>query len=458
MRIQMNSMKKYFVIVSVLCVSLLFSQEKQLWTLQEMVDYAATNNLSIKNAKINNKLLKNSIVAAERQKLPSVNASVDNSLIVGVTGIPITNSNQQITGTTNGYQIYQNSLNVGANMILFNKGRFNLDAEKAEIDLAISEENLKATINDISLNIVNQYLNVLLNRELANAAQDQLQLAQDQLQRNQILYDGGAIPLSQVYESESSVAQQNQQLASAKISIDEARFNLAQLLQLEDYRNFDVVRVDVPEEIDAALLDMNEIMEYAYTHQPVVKSAELNVESAEKDIEIAKTDYWPTVNANYSVGTNYRDYLNKGVSSDALFNQWWDNHSHSIGVGVNIPIFNKFLTDLNVENAEIRVEAAQSQIDLQKQALKQDIQAAYFLVNSTFEQYAASKEAVRSAQLSLDFAQKSLNAGRITIYDFNQAANNLFTAKSQMLQAKYNYIFRLKVLDFYAGKPLVFEN
>lgn len=446
-------MKKLLVWLTVLPI-LSLGQEIKSWSLQEMVNYASENNLSIKNAKINNKLLENNIISAQRQKLPSVNANIDNSLIIGVSGIPITNSNQQFAGKTNGYQLYQNNLGVGANMTLFNKGRFKLDEEKARIDLAVSEENILANINDISLNIANNYLNVLLNRELASTAQEQLTIAEQQLERNEILYKSGAIPLSQVYEARSNVASQKQQLANAKINIDQAKFNLVQLLQLDDYRLFDVEKVNVSKDLDAPLLDMNEIIDYAYTNQPVIKSSELNVLSAEKDIEIAKTNYWPTVTANYNIGTNYRDYLNKGISSDALFNQWWDNHSHSISLGVNIPIFNKFATDLNVENAKIRVEQAQSQIDIQKQALKQDIQAAYFLVNSTYEQYLASKEAVKSAELAFEFAEKSFKAGRINIFDFNQSSTTLFNAKSQMLQAKYNYIFRSKVLDFYAGKPL----
>ncbi|MDO5654841.1 MAG: TolC family protein [Flavobacteriaceae bacterium] len=451
-------MKKYVTIPALLFFIFSYAQEVRQWTLQEMVAYAAQNNLQVKSAEINNKLLENNIIAAQRQRLPAVNANFDNSVIIGVEGIPITNSNQQITGLTSGYQMYQNSWGVSANMNLFNRSRYQLDENKARIDLEAAEQEVLATINDISLNIVNQYLNILLNRELVQTAEEQLKIAQDQLQRNRVLYDGGAIPLSEVYESESLVAQNKQRVATSNIEVEQSKFNLAQLLQLDDYREFDVILVEMPEEPDAALIDMHSITEYAFHNQPRIKSAELAVESNKVDIDIAKTEYWPKATAFYNLGTNYRAYLNGNFDSDWLFQQWWDNHTHAVGVEINIPIFNKFLTDLNVENAQIRVQAAENQIELQKQALKQDIQAAYFLVNSTYEQYLASREAVRSAQLSFEFAEKSLKAGRITIYDFNQAANNLFSARSQMLQAKYNYLFRLKVLDFYGGKPLTFSD
>lgn len=449
-------MKKYFLTLAGICVGFLQAQEQKMWTLQEMVDYSAENNLTLENARINNQLIENNIIAARRQKLPSVNASFDNNLIVGVTGIPITNTNQQITGTTNGYQLYQNSWGVGAQMTLYNRGRYNLDEKKARIDLSAADLELMATFNDISLNIVNQYLNILLNRELVSTAEEQVKISEEQLERNEILYEEGAIPLSEIYESRSVLAQDKQQLETAKINVDEAKFNLAQLLQLPDYREFDVVMVDLPEELTPSLLDMEEITAYAFENQPRIQSGEMYVESAKVDIDIAKTDYWPTINANYQVGTNYRQYLNGGIESDKFFQQWWDNHSHSVGLGINIPIFNKFLTDLNVENAEIRVLAAESDIKLRKQSLQSEIQSAFFMVNSTYSQYEASLEAVRTAELSFEFAEKSFNAGRITIYDFNKAATTLFTAKSNMLQTKYNYIFRLKVLDFYAGKPLTF--
>lgn len=437
-----------------LAFSLLHSQEVKTWSLQEMLNYAAEHNLTIKNATINNKLLDNSIIAAKRQRLPSVNASINNSLVIGTTDLPITGANQQVIGKTNGYQQYHNSLGIDAGMTLYNHGKFKLNEEKAEIDLAVAKEDLKAILNDIYLQIINQYLSISLNKELVKTAEEQLNISQEQLKRNKVLFDNGSIALSQVYESESLVAQDLQSLSTAKINVEEAKFNLAQILQLPDYRTFDIQEMILPEKITNGLYNLEEIISYAYANQPVIKSAELNINSLEKDIEISKTDYWPTISANYGFGTSFREYLNDKKSADNLFNQWWDNHSHSISVGIQIPIFNKYLTDLNVENAKIRMSLAENQVDIKKQKLKQDIQTAYFQVNNTYEKYVSAQQAVKSAQLAFDFAKKSFEAEKITIYDFNQASNKLFQNKSLMIQAKYNFIFRLKVLDFYAGKTL----
>lgn len=428
------------------------AQEKKVWSLREMVDYAAQNNLTVQNSLLNNQLLENAITSARNQKLPSVSGSFDNNL--NIAGGDMTRTDGT---TTNGTYSYQNSIGVGASMVIYNRGQYRLNEERAQLDLEVALEDVKKTVNDISLQIVNQYLTVMLNKELVLAAEEQLKISEEQLARNQKLYAAGSIPLSQIYESESQVAQNKQQKGNAEINVDQALFNLAQSLQLQDYKLFDVESIALPDDLSNPLYDISEIITYAYQNQPQVKSAEINVKSAEKDIAIAKTNFWPTVSATYNLGTSYQAYFNKGLATDAVLEQWWDNHSHTIGLGVQIPIFNKNLTVLDVNNAEIRKEIAEKQIDIQKQSLKEDIQTAAFLVESNYKQYEANQEAVRAAQLSFDFAEKSLSAGRINLFDYNQAANNLFQAQSTMLQSKYNYIFRMKVLDFYAGRPLLFE-
>ncbi len=449
-------MKTKFLLLLSFCFIYANAQEIKYWDLQEMVDYAATNNLTIQQSQINNTLQENQITAAKRQRLPTVGAQVGNSVIVGVAGIPISNSNQ-VVNLTNGYYIYQNQLGLNANWEFFNKGFYNLNEDKAKIDFDASQFSLQDLVNDISLDIVNRYLTILLNKEILGISQEQVLFSEQQVQRSQILFDNGALAKSQLVEAEASLAQDQQTLATSKIDVEQARFNLSQVLQLDDYTKFDVQTIQIPKELTPNLIDLDEILLFAKQNQPNIKSAALKVESAEKDIEIAKTDFWPTMSLSYNFGTNYRDYFNEGIPADAMFHQWWDNQTHTLGMNINIPIFNKNLTKLNVENAKISQQLAEKSLELEEQSLKQDIQLAYFQVNTTFEQFKASEEAVRAAEISLEYTQKSYDAGRSTIYDLNQSRNNLFRAKSQMLQAKYNYVFRLKVLDFYAGKPLTFN-
>ncbi|AFL97601.1 TolC family protein [Ornithobacterium rhinotracheale] len=449
-------MKKTFLLVFGGLFSLGLAQNQQ-WSLEQMVAYAKQHNLNLQQNRINTQLIDNRVTAANRQKLPTVSASIGNGLIAGVQGVPITNSNQQYVGKTNGFQLYQNSLSVSANMLLYNHGRLKLNEEKAKLDAQAAQEDLKALENQLTLQILNQYLNVLLQKELVLNFQQKLKLSENQLEQTQKLFNGGAIPLSNVYESKTQLARSKQNVATAEVNVQEALFNLAQLLQLKDTESFDVLTLNLSENPQRLIDNIDQVIAHAYQNQPRIKNAEIKAQSSLKDIELAKTEFWPSLSASYGIGTNYRAYLNKGIDSDRLFDQWWNNHTHNFGLNLNIPIFNKNLTKLNVENAELQAQMAEKDIEIKKQQLKEEIQKAYFNTSSNYQKFIAVQEAVKSAEVSMDFAQKSLDAGKITLYDFNQAAERLFSAKSELLQAKYNYIFSLKVLDFYLDKPITFN-
>ncbi|MGP2570849.1 TolC family protein [Ornithobacterium rhinotracheale] len=449
-------MKKTFLLVFGGLFSLGLAQNQQ-WSLEQMVAYAKQHNLNLQQNRINTQLIDNRVTAANRQKLPTVSASIGNGLIAGVQGVPITNSNQQYVGKTNGFQLYQNSLSVSANMLLYNHGRLKLNEEKAKLDAQAAQEDLKALENQLTLQILNQYLNVLLQKELVLNFQQKLKLSENQLEQTQKLFNGGAIPLSNVYESKTQLARSKQNVATAEVNVQEALFNLAQLLQLKDTESFDVLTLNLSEDPQQLIDNIDQVIAHAYQNQPRIKNAEIKAQSSLKDIELAKTEFWPSLSASYGIGTNYRAYLNKGIDSDRLFDQWWNNHTHNFGLNLNIPIFNKNLTKLNVENAELQAQMAEKDIEIKKQQLKEEIQKAYFNTSSNYQKFIAVQEAVKSAEVSMDFAQKSLDAGKITLYDFNQAAERLFSAKSELLQAKYNYIFSLKVLDFYLDKPITFN-
>lgn len=226
---------------------------------------------------------------------------------------------------------------------------------------------------------------------------------------------------------------------------------LAMLLQ-KDYRDFQIEDVKVSDDIGMPLINMDDVINYAFNNQPVIKSAEIAVESAKKDIDIAKTEFYPSITGGYKVSTFYQDYFDR--SSKSLDDQWYDNHSQMLSVGLNIPIFSKGTNKIKVQQSRINQLIQENQLDQEKLNLKQNIQTSYFDVNSAFQTFNSAKELVSSTELSYEFAQKSFAAGKINIYDLNTARNNYYNALSQMLQAKYSFLFRLKILDFYIGKPL----
>jgi outer membrane protein len=434
---------RYFVII----IGFLFlqtSQAQKLWTLEEIVSYATENNLTVIQNKINENLIANDMQYANNQWLPSVGGYLDNKISIGTNHPSI----------QKGYQQYSNSVGLNSSITIYNGGLLDLNKEKAALNVNSSKLQTEAIINDISLMVVNYYLNIMLNRELLQIAEGNLVLSEQQLVRSQKLFNAGSIAKADLVQSEATVAQEKKNVADAQIEVERAIFNLSMLLQLPDYRDFDVELISIPDDIDMGLYDLNQVLQTAYSQQPAIKKAEIDLEVAEKDIEIAKTGFKPTITGSYNLGTNYSEYFNKGLESEAWLNQWYDNIANVFGVSVNIPIFEKFNNKLNVEKAKIGQTMAQLTVEQEKQTIRENVQEAYFNANSSYQAYLAAKESVRSSELSAEFAEKSFTGGILNIYDLNTARNNLMIAKSQMAQAKYNFIFRMKVLDFYAGIPL----
>ncbi|NLN33437.1 MAG: TolC family protein [Flavobacteriaceae bacterium] len=435
-------MKKLFLFLFSLSMGLVSAQKK--WSLLEAVTYATENNLNVLQSRINEDLSAKDLEYAGNQWLPTASGYFDNSLTIG-SNHPMINK---------GYQQYSNSLGLNSSITIYNGGLLNLNKERASLLVESSKYQTESVINDISLMVVNYYLNVMLSRELLEIAEGNLSIMEQQLDRSQKLFDAGSIARADLVQAEANVAQEKKNLADAKIEVERALFNLATLLQLPDYREFDVEIVNVPDDISLGLYDLEEVVQTAYAQQPAVKKAETDLEVATTDIEIAETGFKPTITGTYNLGTNYAEYFNKGLETEAWLSQWHDNITNVFGLSVNIPIFEKFNNKLNVQKAKISESLAQNTMEQQKQIIRENVQEAYFNANSSYQAFEAAKESVRSSEISADFAQRSFEAGKINIYDLNIAQNNLVTAQSQMAQAKYNFIFRMKVLDFYAGRPL----
>jgi len=434
---------KNLISIMILMVFISVSGQKK-WNLQECVNYAADQNLTVQQSRINENLSDNDLKYAGNQWLPTVGGYFDNSLTIGTHHPTI----------DKGYQQYTNSLGLNSSITIYNGGLLDLNKEKASLNVESSKLQTESVINDISLMVVNYYLNIMLNRELLQIAKGNLSVTEQQLDLIQKQFKEGAIARADLVQAEANVAQEKKNVADAQIEVERALFNLATLLQLPDYRQFDIETILLPDDLEMGLYDMNDVLQTAYTQQPAVKKAEIDLEASAKDIEIARTGFKPTVTGTYNLGTNYADYFNKGLVADAWLSQWYDNITNVFGISVNIPIFEKFNNKLNVEKAQITQSLAQNSLEQEKQTIRENVQEAYFNANSSYQAYVAAKESVRSSELSADFAQRSFEAGVLNIYDLNIARNNLVVAKSQMVQAKYNFIFRLKVLDFYAGRSL----
>jgi outer membrane protein len=438
---------KKFILFSLLMSSGFALAQKQ-WTLQECVNYALQNNLQVMQSNLTKNNQDLNLNIAKREYLPSVSGTISNNANFG--------QGQDVFGNIRRNDNFNNNANVGANFLLYNNGRLEKQIRKSEFDVEASQFDTEKTKNDISLQIAQQYLSVLLNKEITKINKSSLENAQKVYDRAKITTDVGTTAQTVLAEAQSSLAREKQNVNTADINTKRSLFSLAQLLQLPDYKNFDVVNVPVDNQLDAPLYSADNILQKATTDQPEIKAAQSRISSATAQTEVVKTAFWPTISATAGIGTFYYNSLsnNTGLAQKNIFNQYSNNFGQQLGLTANIPIFNKGITKIQVEQSKINEDIAKNNLEQQNQSVKQNVQKAQFDAESNYASYLAAIEAEKSSSLALDFAQKSYDAGKTTIYDLSNARNNLANAQGSVAQAKYNYLFSLKLLNFYAGIPL----
>ncbi len=350
---------------------------------------------------------------------------------------------------------FNNSVGVSADVLVYNNGRLEKNVRKLQFDVEASQYDIEAIKNDISVQIAQQYLTALLNKEIVKISQSAVENAKKQYDRAKITTQVGTTAQTVLAEAEAALAREKQNLKTAEVNVGRALFAIAQLLQLSDYKDFDVENVDVPEALDSQLVTADEVLTKAYDVQPQIKAAESRIRSAEAQTEVSKTAFWPTLTASAGLNTFYNKSFNvpPGVVQELFFEQYKDQFGQNVGLSLNIPIFNKGKTKLQVEQSKLNESVSKISLEQQKQAVRQNIQKAQFDADANYESYLCTGSR-KSSKLALDFADKSYAAGKTTIYDVNVARNNYANAQGSVAQAKYNYLFSLKLLNFYAGIPL----
>lgn len=444
-------MKKVWIIVFGLTCLGLSAQKK--WSLRECVDYAVKHNLQVIQNEYSKQSQDNNLRIAKKNSLPSVSGSIGNTVSFGQTSFG--------TGSLRNDR-FSNSANIGADMLVYNNGRLDKTIRKVEFDVEASLFDIEAIKNDISLQIAQQYLTTLLNKEIVKISQAAVENAQKQYDRAKITTEVGTTAQTVFAEAQAALAREKQNLKTAEINVGRSLFALAQLLQLQEYKDFDVENVAVSDALTPELRSVDEVLTTAYETQPQVKAAESRIKSAQAQIEVEKTAFWPTVTASAGIGSFYNNLLttdNVGsaflyVKEKGLFPQYKDNFGQQAALSVNIPIFNKGITKLQVEQSRLNESIAKNTLEQQKQTVRQNVQKAQFDVDANYETYVSAVETEKSTKLALEFADKSYAAGRSTIYDVNVARNNYANAQGSVAQAKFNYLFSLKLLNFYAGIPL----
>ena len=451
----MNAFKTYFMkfkiaILAMGLVSSLAIGQKKAWTFEECVIHAEENNLSIAQFELDyeNALIANS--DALGAMLPSLNTSLSASGNTGLALDPTTNT--LVTST-----IFSMSGGISSGVTLFDGLRNIHRINRAKLSGMASEYRLENLKDDIRLAVANSYLQILSGKESAKVAAAQLEISNTDLARTKELSTSGVVPQGDVLEIEATVASQEQQLVAAQNNIIIARIALAQLLQITDYENFDIAEetfiLPTNEVLDNS---PKEIFEKALGFRNDIKLSRTNVEIANKDLQISKGARYPSIGAFFNYNTRYSDQnLNRLTGSlIPLREQLWMNDGISYGAQLSIPIFNGFSVKNNIKRSVINLKRTELQFAQDKLTLESNINQAYADVNGSLKAFEAAQKTLDARSLAFQYTKERFDVGLLDAFNFSQAQSRVDNAQANLISAKYNYIFRLKVLEFYFGIPL----
>jgi len=440
----MKRVYSFIAAIALLVVST-SAQGQSTWSLQKCIDYALQNNIQIKQQALNSEYYNNQLGQAKFNRLPNLNTGFQNNMNFGRT-----------IGSDNTYlDINSNSTSgsLTTNVTVWNGFTLQNSIKAAEMDLRASLEEMQKAKDDIMLNIAASYLEILFADELLITAEDLLKITQLQLDRTSKLVEAGSLAKGSLLEIEAQFAREELNVVNAQNRLQLAYLALYQLLEVPSTESFKIEKPTLPEiGANLSLLNSMDVFKNAVQLRPAVKGAEYKLESARKQLLVAKGNLLPSL----SFGGNYNNSYQHLYDYDniSLKNQFKGNQRYGFGATLNIPIFNRYQGKTSVSNAQIQVENNELLVQNTKNLLRKDIEQSYTNALAAFKRYVANQKTVVSSKEAFRYTEEKFNVGMINSVEYNQSKNNLSKAQSDLLQAKYEYIFRTKILDFYNGQPI----
>ena len=419
-----------------------FSQKK--WTLQECIQRALDENIQIRQAQLDVEAAALDKSDADGSFLPTLNANASVSENTGLNFDPTSN-----LATTTQFLSASGGINTSYN--LFDGLRNFKQVQRAKLSALAAQYGYEKLEDDIALNVANGYLQVILNKENLKVLRSQNEVTQQQLQQTTDLVEGGVAPRGDLLEVQAQNANEVQNIVAAENAVQISLISLAQTLLIRDYKNFDIADGDYQIYGEDVLLKTPaEITDAAKEERYEVKIAENNLELAEKDVEIAKGAAWPTLSAFFGYRTRYseQDVLN------SFQEQLYLNDGVSYGLRLNVPILNGFQTRNNVRRSKIAADRAAINLEQAQLDLESTVYQAYLDAKGALKAFEAAQTAVESQELAFSYSQDRYEVGLINAFDFSQSKQRFDNAQIDLNRAKYDYIFKLKVLELYFGVPV----
>lgn len=440
--------KQYITFVTIAVLSAGPAMAQKQWNLKQCIEYAIEHNLTIKQQEAAKDESAVDLNTAKWSRLPDLNGSASHSFNFG-RSLQMDNTYQQLNTQNTG-------LNLSTSIPLFTGMQIPNQIALSKLNLKAAVEDLNKAKEDISIQVTSAYLQVLFNEELAKVAHEQVALSEEMLKQKTAFFKVGKASEAELYEAKSRAAQDQLSAVQADNEYRLALLDLSQLLELPTPEGFGIVSPSIDEDKDSSILTSPaDIYSEALLIKPSIKAAQYRVEGAQKSIRIAQSGYYPQLSLGAGIATSY--YNVSGRENGNFGSQLRDNFSQYIGLSLNIPIFNRFSTRNQVRKARIQQTTLNWQLEDAKKALYKEIQQAYYNAVNAESKFESSRTADEAAKASFNLMKEKYANGKATSTEFNEARTNWLKAVSDRIQAKYDYLFRTKILDFYKGVPLTLE-
>ncbi|MBS4013123.1 MAG: TolC family protein [Bacteroidetes bacterium] len=466
-----------FLIVFVIACNVSFGQKKQ-WSINECIEYAWENNLRLKQQQLRVYIAKQSLLQSRGNLFPTLNANASHLYNYGRTVDPLTNEFAT-------ERIQSNNFSISSGLTVFSGLQIYNTIKQSKLELEAEEYDVSKMRNDITLSIALAYLQIIYSLEVLETTNNQVEITRQQLERTKKLVDAGTQPRGALFTIEAQLASEELQLINAQNRLNLAYLDLAQMLDIKDVENFEIKSPEV-EFVPQKEYEYSPMQIYnvAIGVQPEIKSADIRVKSAEKGLAIARGARSPMLSLRGSYGTGYTENSREivdiipgepteiGVTAmgEPVFaptfqyntqikpfsDQLNDNLNHSFGFYLTIPIFNNFQVSAAVSRSKINLDNSRISNQLVKDQLFKNIQQAHADASAALRRYSASLKNVEALKESFRYIEQRFNVGMVNYIEYNDAKNRLATAESELLQSKFEYVFRTSILDFYMGNPLRF--
>lgn len=440
----MNKKTIILSLVAAACCVTAWGQQPDAWTLRQCIDHAIANNIDIRKAL--NVAEQNAVEVntAKWARLPNLSGSAGQNWSWGRAASPVDNTYSDMNNGSSRFDI-------GTSVPIFTGFQLPNQYALAKLDFKATMEDLNKAKEDIAINVASAYLQVLFKQELYKVTVSQLELSKEQYARISRLADVGKAAPAEVAEAKARVAQGEMDVVQSDNNYRLMLLDLSQLLELPTPEGFSLAQPDTLLAF-TALTPPDEIYSEAITNKPSIRAAQLRLEGSDKNIRIAQSAFYPTLDFSAGMGSSY--YTLNGVAADAFGTQLKNNLNKYVGFSLRVPIFNRFSTRNRVRTARLQQLNLGLALNDTKKSLYKEIQQAWYNAVAAESKYNSSFSAVDANEESFRLMSEKFNNGKATSVEYNEAKQNLTKALSDKIQAKYDYLFCTKILDFYKGQPI----